>query len=169
MNLERTSIFRQQCHIGGQWVDASDQETIPVVNPANDFVIGHAPRLTAEDVQSAIRAADRALPPSREMSAKAAFAEIVAKGVILHTVRPYIESRDNSGFRFSIANALENMSYYMTMAQESSAMHGTAGAIRQTYANFSKEGPAQSTVPELITILADTQSRVTVSESEVHA
>ena len=70
MNLKRTSLFRQQCHIGGQWVDASNQETIPVVNPANDTIIGHVPRLTAEDVQSAIQAADRALPAWREMSAK---------------------------------------------------------------------------------------------------
>lgn len=70
MNLKRTSLFRQQCHIGGQWVDASSQETIPVVNPANDTIIGHVPRLTAEDVQSAIQAADRALPAWREMSAK---------------------------------------------------------------------------------------------------
>lgn len=70
MNLKRTSLFRQQCHIGGQWVDASNQETIPVVNPANDTIIGHVPRLTEEDVQSAIRAADRALPAWREMSAK---------------------------------------------------------------------------------------------------
>lgn len=70
MNLKRTSLFRQQCHIGGQWVDASNHDTIPVVNPANDTIIGHVPRLTAEDVQSAIRAADRALPAWREMSAK---------------------------------------------------------------------------------------------------
>lgn len=70
MNLKHTSLFRQQCHIGGQWVDASDQRTISVVNPASDKLIGHVPRLTAEDVQSAIRAADKALPAWREMSAK---------------------------------------------------------------------------------------------------
>ncbi len=70
MNLKRTSLFRQQCHIDGQWVDASDQGTISVVNPASDKLIGHVPRLTAEDVQSAIRAADKALPAWREMSAK---------------------------------------------------------------------------------------------------
>jgi 3-hydroxyisobutyrate dehydrogenase-like beta-hydroxyacid dehydrogenase len=87
------------------------------------------------------------------------FVEILAKGggdgVILNRLRPYIETRDSSGFRFSIANALKDMSYYTTMAQESGAMHGTADAIRQTYANASKDGPAQSTVPELVTILLD--------------
>jgi succinate-semialdehyde dehydrogenase/glutarate-semialdehyde dehydrogenase len=70
MNLKRTSLFRQQCHIGGQWVDASDRETIPVVNPANGSVIGSVPRLTAEDVHSAVRAANKALPAWRETSAK---------------------------------------------------------------------------------------------------
>ena len=93
------------------------------------------------------------------------FAEILAKGggegVILNRLRPYIESHDGSGFRFSIANALKDMSYYLTMAQESGAMHGTAQAIRQTYADAIKQGPAQSTVPELITILANAASRGT--------
>lgn len=70
MNLKRTSLFRQQCHIDGQWLNASDQKTISVVNPASDKLIGHVPRLTAEDVQSAIHAADKALPAWREMSAK---------------------------------------------------------------------------------------------------
>jgi succinate-semialdehyde dehydrogenase/glutarate-semialdehyde dehydrogenase len=70
MNLKRTSLFRQQCHINGQWVDASDRETIPVVNPATGSVIGSVPRLTAKDVQSAVLAANKALPAWRETSAK---------------------------------------------------------------------------------------------------
>lgn len=90
------------------------------------------------------------------------FVEVLAKGggegVILNRLRPYIESRDNSGFRFTIANALKDMSYYTTMAQEAGAVHSTAEAIRQTYADASKEGPTQSTVPELITILADARA-----------
>jgi succinate-semialdehyde dehydrogenase/glutarate-semialdehyde dehydrogenase len=70
MNLKRTSLFRQQCHINGQWVDASDRETIPVVNPATGSVIGSVPRLTAKDVQNAVLAANKALPAWRETSAK---------------------------------------------------------------------------------------------------
>lgn len=101
------------------------------------------------------------------------FVEVLAKGggegVILNRLRPYIESRDGSGFRFSIANALKDMSYYTTMAQEAGAMHGTAEAIRQTFENAIKEGPAQSTVPELITILAEARPPGTGSESEVCA
>jgi 3-hydroxyisobutyrate dehydrogenase-like beta-hydroxyacid dehydrogenase len=98
------------------------------------------------------------------------FVEVLAKGggdgVILNRLRPYIESRDNSGFRFSIANALKDMSYYTTMAQESGAMHGTAKAILQTYAEASLLGSDQSTVPELITILAAAVPGGIGSESE---
>ena len=70
MKLQHTSLFREQCHIDGQWRDASDDATIPVSNPANGQVIGSVPRLTADDVQSAIDAAERALPAWRERSAK---------------------------------------------------------------------------------------------------
>lgn len=95
------------------------------------------------------------------------FVEILAKGggdgAVLNRLRPYIESRDNSSFRFSIANALKDMRYYTTMAQEAGAVHDTAEAIRQTYANAVKEGQAQSTVPELVTILAASRPGATGS------
>jgi succinate-semialdehyde dehydrogenase/glutarate-semialdehyde dehydrogenase len=70
MNLKYTALFRQQCPIGDQWVDASDQATIAVVNPASGEIIGRVPRLTAQDVQGAIQAANKALPAWREKSAK---------------------------------------------------------------------------------------------------
>jgi 3-hydroxyisobutyrate dehydrogenase-like beta-hydroxyacid dehydrogenase len=91
------------------------------------------------------------------------FVEILAKGggdgVVLNRLRPFIESRDGSGFRFSISNALKDMSYYTTMAQEAGAAHGAADAIRQTYEKAGKQGGPQATVPELIAILADSQAR----------
>jgi 3-hydroxyisobutyrate dehydrogenase-like beta-hydroxyacid dehydrogenase len=91
------------------------------------------------------------------------FVEVLAKGggdgVILNRLRPYIESRDNSSFRFTIANALKDMSYYTTMAREAGAMHATAEAIRQTYEDASKEAAGLTTVPELITILAQAMPR----------
>jgi 3-hydroxyisobutyrate dehydrogenase len=86
------------------------------------------------------------------------FVEVLAKGggdgVILGRLRPYIESRDASGFRFFNANALKDMGYYTTMAQEFGAMQGAAEAIRQTYELAVREGGNQSTVPELVSILA---------------
>ncbi|MFE2555678.1 aldehyde dehydrogenase family protein [Streptomyces sp. NPDC059352] len=49
-------------YIGGEWRPASSTETIPVINPADEQVIGHVPAGTAEDVDAAVRAARAALP-----------------------------------------------------------------------------------------------------------
>ncbi|MBU0776024.1 MAG: NAD-dependent succinate-semialdehyde dehydrogenase [Alphaproteobacteria bacterium] len=70
MQLNHPELFRQQCHIGGHWVDATDGATLTVTNPADGSTIGTVPRLTAADVRSAIEAADRALPAWRSTSAK---------------------------------------------------------------------------------------------------
>lgn len=88
----------------------------------------------------------------------AVFIDILSKGggdgVVLNRLRPYIESRDTSGFRFSISNALKDMGYYTTMARDAGASHGTAEAIRKTYESAYEESDAQTTVPELVGILA---------------
>ena len=70
MKIVRSSLFRQQCFVGGQWVDASDKEQLPVNDPATGETIGFVPRLTAADVRAAILAADKALPAWREISSK---------------------------------------------------------------------------------------------------
>jgi len=84
--------------------------------------------------------------------------EILAKGggdgVVLGRLRPYIESRDASGFRFSISNALKDMGYYTAMAEDTGAPHATADAVRRTYEQASEAGIAQSAVPEMIGFLA---------------
>ena len=88
------------------------------------------------------------------------FLEVLAKGggasVVLDRMRPFIEARDASGFRFTIANALKDMGYYTTMAQELDAAHATAEAVRQTYA-CAAEGHAQSAIPALVDLLAATR------------
>jgi 3-hydroxyisobutyrate dehydrogenase len=89
----------------------------------------------------------------------AVLVEVLARGggdgVILHRMRPYIESQDNSGFRFSIANALKDMGYYTMMAREMGAARSTAEAVRDTYERASHGGHPQATVPELISILGE--------------
>src|SRR5690606_13369943 len=70
MKLNRPSLFRQQCHVDGAWVDSSDGKTIDVVNPADGSVLGSVPAMTQHDVREAIAAADRALPAWRAQSAK---------------------------------------------------------------------------------------------------
>ncbi|NWF28591.1 aldehyde dehydrogenase family protein [Streptomyces sp. PKU-EA00015] len=49
-------------YIGGQWRPAATTDTIAVVNPADEQVIGHVPAGTAEDVDAAVRAARAAFP-----------------------------------------------------------------------------------------------------------
>lgn len=86
------------------------------------------------------------------------FLEVLAKGggdsVVLERMRPFIEARDDSGLRFTIANALKDLGYYSSMAAELGAATITAEAIRHTYARAA-EGHAQSSVPELVALLAD--------------
>jgi 3-hydroxyisobutyrate dehydrogenase-like beta-hydroxyacid dehydrogenase len=85
--------------------------------------------------------------------------EILSKGggdgVVLGRLRPYIESRDSSGFRFSISNARKDMGYYTTMAQESGAAHLAAQGILQTYQAASDAGLANAALPEMITVMAE--------------
>ncbi len=84
--------------------------------------------------------------------------DILAKGggggIVLDRLQPYIQSGDSSGFRFSMANALKDMGYYVAMAKESEAMHTTAEAVLRTYEYGVRAGAEQAAVPELITILA---------------
>ncbi|MFI8292599.1 aldehyde dehydrogenase family protein [Streptomyces sp. ms191] len=49
-------------YIGGAWRAAASSDTIPVINPADEQVIGHVPAGTAEDVDTAVRAARAAFP-----------------------------------------------------------------------------------------------------------
>jgi 1-pyrroline dehydrogenase len=48
--------------VGGEWVDAASGETMEVINPATGETIGEVPRCSAEDVDRAVAAANKALP-----------------------------------------------------------------------------------------------------------
>ncbi|MFI7387961.1 aldehyde dehydrogenase family protein [Streptomyces sp. NPDC049813] len=49
-------------YIGGEWRPAAGSDTIAVVDPADEKVIGHVPAGTAEDIDAAVRAARTAFP-----------------------------------------------------------------------------------------------------------
>src|ERR1043165_5102985 len=70
MKLQDPKLFRQQCYINGEWVDALNRGTIPVTNPATGETLGTVPRMGAEETRQAIEAADRALPAWRAKTAK---------------------------------------------------------------------------------------------------
>jgi len=70
MELKDPKLFRQQCYVNGEWVDALNRGTIPVTNPATGETLGTVPRMGAEETRQAIEAADRALPGWRGRTAK---------------------------------------------------------------------------------------------------
>src|SRR6201987_4684853 len=70
MELKDPKLFRQQCYVNGEWVDALNRGTIPVTNPATGKTLGTVPRMGAEETRQAIEAADRALSGWRGKTAK---------------------------------------------------------------------------------------------------
>jgi betaine-aldehyde dehydrogenase/aminobutyraldehyde dehydrogenase len=54
------SVTQQKMFIGGEWVDSSSGETLEVLNPSTGEVIAEVPRATAEDVDRAVEAAEKA-------------------------------------------------------------------------------------------------------------
>src|SRR5437868_14841100 len=69
MELKDPKLFRQQCYVNGEWVDALNRGTIPGTNPATGETLGTVPRMGAEETRQAIEAADRALPGWRSKTA----------------------------------------------------------------------------------------------------
>ncbi len=68
---QSTTLLRQQCYINGAWVSASDGRTVAVHNPSNGELIGHVPSLSAEEVRTAIQAAEEAGAGWAALTAKA--------------------------------------------------------------------------------------------------
>jgi len=55
-----TTVQKRQMFIGGEWVDGSAEEGLPIVNPATGDVIAETPRATEKDVDRAVQAAWKA-------------------------------------------------------------------------------------------------------------
>ena len=70
MKLSDPKLFRQQCYINGNWVDATSGETIDVTNPATGEVLGSIPKMGAAETKQAIDAANAAWPAWRAKTAK---------------------------------------------------------------------------------------------------
>jgi NAD-dependent aldehyde dehydrogenases len=47
--------------IDGKWQQSSDKQTYEVINPANEEIIGHASKATKEDVEKALKSAQKGL------------------------------------------------------------------------------------------------------------
>ncbi len=75
-------------------------------------------------------------------------------GAALERLKPFLASGDTSGLRFSLANALKDLSYYTAMAQDTNADHTVADAIQRTLAVACQDGNPQALLPEIIPLIA---------------
>lgn len=90
------------------------------------------------------------------------FVDVLAKGggggAALERMRPFIESGDDSGLRFSLSNAHKDLGYYTTMAEETGAAHIAADAIEQLFKRGTQESAPNTTLPHLVALLANDKS-----------
>ena len=70
LRLKDPDLFRQQCHVAGQWIDADNGQTIDVTDPATSERLGTVPKLGAAETGRAIDAAHAAYPAWRALLAK---------------------------------------------------------------------------------------------------
>ncbi|MDE1714418.1 NADP-dependent succinate-semialdehyde dehydrogenase (plasmid) [Chromobacterium amazonense] len=70
MNLQDPTLLRQQCYLGGKWLDADGGQHIAVHNPATGEQIAKVPKMGAAEAERAVAAAARAFPAWKAKSAK---------------------------------------------------------------------------------------------------
>jgi len=63
--LADKDLFRQQCLIGGTWMDAASGAAVDVIDPATQVVIGTVPDVSGLETRDAIEAAEAAFAPWR--------------------------------------------------------------------------------------------------------
>jgi acyl-CoA reductase-like NAD-dependent aldehyde dehydrogenase len=74
---------RDKLYIGGEWLAAVGRETIAVINPATEEILGHIPSGVAADVDLAVAAAGKALAAWAEtpLAQRVAFVEAIKAGL----------------------------------------------------------------------------------------
>lgn len=114
LGLKDPALFRESCYVDGQWIGAHLKETTEVDNPATGEIIGAVPRLGAAETREAIEAAQRALTPWRNETAKSratvlrrwfdlmiANSEDLARLMTLEQGKPLGESRSEVSYAAS--------------------------------------------------------------------
>ena len=70
VRLSDPALFRQQCYVGGDWVDADSGATFDVTDPATGQPIGVVPAFGAAETRRAVEAANAAYPAWRALTGK---------------------------------------------------------------------------------------------------
>jgi aldehyde dehydrogenase (NAD+) len=129
-------LGKKQLLINGEWRDASNGKTLPVVNPATEEVIAEVASATPEDVDAAVKAARAALEgpwgkmPARERGRLVyklgeqlmAEADEMARLETLHNGKPITESR-----HVEIPAAAECLQYFAGWADK---VHGETVPVK---------------------------------------
>ncbi|PIT79443.1 NAD(P)-dependent oxidoreductase [Limnohabitans sp. JirII-31] len=79
-------------------------------------------------------------------------------GAALERLKPFLVSGDPSGLRFTLANALKDLSYYNAMAQDTQADHTVADAVKRTLEIACTQGDPQSLMPQIIPLFVQRKS-----------
>ena len=74
-------------------------------------------------------------------------------GAALERMKPFILNQDNTGLRFTVSNALKDLSYYNEMAEHIHADHTVASAIQDILQTACDEGHDTRLMPELVATL----------------
>ncbi len=70
VRLSDPALFRQQCYVDGDWVDADSGATFDVTDPATGQPIGVVPSFGAAETRRAVEAANAAYPAWRALTGK---------------------------------------------------------------------------------------------------
>jgi 3-hydroxyisobutyrate dehydrogenase-like beta-hydroxyacid dehydrogenase len=86
------------------------------------------------------------------------FVDVLSKGggggIALERLKPYLLRNDPSGLRFSISNAVKDLSYYKTMASDAGAAHQVAEAVLDTLRRAADQADPDAWVPQMVSLLA---------------
>jgi len=101
--------------------------------------------------------AEAAACAGRQGVSPEAFVEVLAKGggggIALERLKPYVLAQDPSGLKFSLANAVKDLSYYGEMAAAAGAQRGVAEAVLAALKGAVEAGGpqgGQKWVPEIV-------------------
>ena len=70
VHLRDAALFREQCYVAGDWIDADSGRSFDVADPATGQPIGGVPAFGAAETRRAIEAANAAYPAWRALTAK---------------------------------------------------------------------------------------------------
>jgi len=124
---------------------------------------GHSMKLLHNYVSlgSVALLAEAAACAARSGVAPDVFVDVLAKGggggTALERLKPYLLAGDNSGLRFSIANACKDMNYYKAMADDAGAHLAIAASVLGTLEGALARAEPGALLPELTTLLGEKQ------------